>query len=168
MLRISSKLLATLCIVSSWHTGATAACTGSTAMLTMDVGTISIGTGSVVGVGSVIKTIQGKWTSYGSNSSGTCQAKTLISYDMPGVLSAGFTDVYDTNLLGIGIRISVWTQGAATYGVGGGYYGMPTAATPIPYQLPVQNITGGGVFGAGYNMIQLDVIRTASDLQGGV
>ena len=68
MWHLSGKWLAVLCIVSSWHTGAAAACISNPATLTIDVGTINIGTGSVVAVGSVIKTMQGKWTAYGSNS----------------------------------------------------------------------------------------------------
>jgi type 1 fimbria pilin len=167
MARIYLKLLISLAIVSSWHTGAIAACSGSTATLTVDLGTISIGTGSVVTVGSVIKTLQGKWTSYASNSTGACGAKTLISYEMPGAVSAGFSDVHDTNLPGIGMRISVWTVGQSTLGVGGGYYGMPTAPAPLPYQLPLQSFSGQGVFGEGYNQIKVEVIRTGTDLAGG-
>jgi type 1 fimbria pilin len=167
MWHLSGKWLAVLCIVSSWHTGAAAACISNPATLTIDVGTINIGTGSVVAVGSVIKTMQGKWTAYGSNSTGACGSQTLLTYPAPGALSAGFTDVYDTNLQGIGIRIYVWTQGQITIGVGGGYYGMPTTPKVVPYQLPVQNLASG-VFGAGYNYIQLDFVRTAPGLEGGV
>ena len=159
MFRVDSKLLIAFGIFSSWHTGAMAACTGSPKMLTIDFGTISIGTGGVVPVGSVIKTMQGKWDGYGSNSSGTCGAQTLISYQMPGALSAGFTDVHDTNLTGIGIRISAWCAYP-------GYYLMPTTATVIPYSLPAQNITSGA-FGTGYNQIKVELIRTATDLGGG-
>ena len=88
-----------------------APCTPNSTTMTIDVGTNSIGTGSVVAVGSVIKTLEGKWESFTAKSVGACGAQTLISYSVPGALSADFTDVYDTNLQGIGIRILVWTQG---------------------------------------------------------
>jgi type 1 fimbria pilin len=168
MLRLFSKLLFVFCIVSSWPTTATAQCSASSAMLTMDLGTINIDPANMVPVGSVITTLEGAWTSFGSNSTGNCGAKTLIAYQMAGVVSAGFSNIYDTNLSGVGIRISVWTQGATTNGVGGGYYGMPKVATPIPYQLPAQNLTGAYKFGAGYNQIRLELIRTAADVRGGV
>jgi len=135
--------------------------------MTIDVGTNSIGTGSVVAVGSVIKTLKGKWESFTAKSVGACGAQTLISYSVPGALSADFTDVYDTNLQGIGIRILVWTQGQGTYGIGGGYYGMPTTPKALSYQLPVQDFSKGGAFGTGYNQIRVEIVRTASELQGG-
>lgn len=143
-----------------------AACKGTASALTVDVGTLSVATGQAVAVGSVLKTVEGAWTSFGANSSGTCGAQTLISYPAIGTLSSQSSNVYDTNLLGIGIRISVWTKNAITIGVGGGYYGMPTTPTPIPYVLPLQSITTG-YFGAGYNEIRVEIIRTATNWQGG-
>jgi type 1 fimbria pilin len=169
MLEFSSKLLIAICIVSSWHINATAACVGTTAMLTMDLGTIAIDPGNMVAVGSVIKTLEGKWTSFGANSPGNCGTQTLIAYQpMPGAVSAGFSNAYDTNLTGVGIRVSVWAIGGMTYGIGGGYYGMPATATPVPYQLPIQNLTGAALYGEGYNQIRVELIRTATDVQGGV
>jgi type 1 fimbria pilin len=146
----------------------TIACSTNTVPLTVNLGTISQTNVSTVAVGTVIKTLEGKWDSYGSNVAGSCGATTLISYSMPGGnLADGYTNVYTTNLQGIGIRLSVWAVGYATYGIGGGYYGTPTSPTPLPLQLPVQNLAGGGAYGTGYNQLRIELIKTASNWQGG-
>lgn len=137
-------------------------------MLTVDFGTINLDPANLVAIGAVMKTLEGKWESFGTNMPGECGAQTLIAYQMPGTPTVGMSNVYDTNLTGVGIRVSVWTQGASPYGVGGGYYGMPSVATPIPYQLPLQSITGGGKYGQGFNQIRAELIRTATNVRGGV
>ena len=164
---ISSKFLIGLCIVFSFHKSATA-CEGPTVMLTMDFGTINLDPANLVAVGAVMKTLEGTWLSFSANASGNCGTQTLIAYQMPGTPTVGMSNVYDTNLTGVGIRISVWTTGAASVGIGGGYYGMPSTATPIPYQLPVQSFSGGGQFGEGYNQIRAELVRTATTVRGGV
>src|SRR3984893_228430 len=112
---ISSKLLVGFCIVFSLHKSAMA-CDGATAMLTMDFGTIDLDPANLVAVGAVMKTLEGKWTSFAANTPGDCGTQTLIAYKMPGTPTVGMSNVYDTNLTGVGIRISVWTLNATTFG----------------------------------------------------
>jgi type 1 fimbria pilin len=156
-----------VCIILCIRTGAIA-CTGTTSQLTIPFGTITDALVGKVAVGGVITKIEGKWDTFGTNASATCGTTSLVSYTVSGNPTAGFTNIYDTNLQGIGIRISVWTVGQSNYGNGGGYYGTPTTPTPIPIQLPVQNLSGNGVkYGTGYNQIRVELIRTASNWQGG-
>jgi major type 1 subunit fimbrin (pilin) len=44
---------------------------------------------------------------------------------------------------------------------------MPTTPTAIPLALPVQSFSYPGTFGAGYNQLKVELIRTAANLTGG-
>jgi type 1 fimbria pilin len=165
MPRALLKLLIT-CFVACIGTNCLA-CTGTTIALNVNLGTMSDDSIGKVAVGGVIKTLEAKWNSFGStNASGNCGATTLINYEVPGAQAAGYTNVYDTNLQGIGIRLSVWTLNAVAAGPSGGYYGTPTTPTAMPTQLPLQDISVGS-YGTGYNQLRVELVRTASNWQGG-
>ncbi|MDB5831652.1 MAG: hypothetical protein JWR14_1482 [Caballeronia sp.] len=164
---IRALLMAFIALVLG--TPARAACTGSVGNVSINVGTIDQGTAHYGPVGSVFKTIEGTWDSYGGHAAGSCGAETLIDYLVPGSPTVGDSTVYATNLQGIGMRIWIWTAGQVPAGTGGGYYGTPTSPTVIPLQLPQQDLSAiNAAYGTGYNRIRLELITTAPDWQSGV
>lgn len=147
--------------------------------MSVNLGTISESTGSPVPVGSVIYTRTGRWDAYGGHNAGWCKSsqnandrvRMNVNFTMPGAPVPGFTNVYPTNLTGVGVRISIWASGARNYDTPSAYYGTPTTPTYIPQSLTanLQNdpINLSPAYGTGYLQIRVEVIKTASNWQAG-
>ncbi|RZT39085.1 type 1 fimbria pilin [Cupriavidus agavae] len=139
--------------------------------MNVDLGTVSEGTANPVPVGTVIYSVEGRWDAHGGHNAGWCKSsqsandrvQTRVNFTMPGAPVTGFENVYPTNLVGVGVRISIWANRS--------YYGTPTVPTYIPLTLNanLQNdwVSGGPAYGTGFLLIRVEVIKTATNWQAG-
>ncbi|NYH15348.1 fimbrial protein [Paraburkholderia bryophila] len=141
-------------------TPANAACafySGSIMTGVIDMGNAAAPTNAATGT--IIATKQMAYDSAFSHQTFTCgtNVASTASFQMSG---SGTSNTYETNIPGIGIRVSVWSSSA-------GYYSTPSSATPAPLSWNYTIPETSGVYGTGYLQVRIDLVKTGPiDLSG--
>lgn len=117
-----------------------------------------------VAVGSVIYKKDYTYDSLFTHQGVRCGPDTHFDFDfvakMTGSSEYG-SNVYDTNLHGVGIRLSLYSQ---TY-----YYNFPQAPVNSPFtqNVDIEEEYGSAQFGTGYLHLVVELIKTSSDVEPG-
>lgn len=118
MAQYSAIVFCCLLIGASAWAGVCRSASNSTAIMSIDLGMVSEGLSQPVPVGGVLAARSGLWDSFGGHNSGWCQADvndatriaTLATFNVTG--APLLSNVYATNLRGVSVRISIWSNGS--------------------------------------------------------
>ncbi|VEA70059.1 S-fimbrial protein subunit SfaG precursor [Serratia rubidaea] len=136
--------------------------TGSLGTMNVNVGTLN--NLSEERVGAVIFSRTNSLDSLGSHFGVRCGAYTRFNIygSMSGSPESGYSGVYQTNIPGLGIRISMWSSNS--------YYETPMTPTVAPFTWDINYNTHQDLdfnYGSGFIQVRVELIKTAEFVESG-